>query len=725
MIGNVNNYSKMIFSDPNLQNLLRQGNVYSNLQTQSKVSAYLTNLMQAVPIIDSVYIYDNSGHRFSVGTQEWPTFMEANVKEAPWYEQALKHNGRYLLRLNGGNNDSGVSATGENDGQEVVSFIRLIRDLDDTSPLGFLVMNIKGASIAQAYANLSAPDSFQVAILDEHQRVIATNATDGKKGVPAVSDASMSAASGQEGMHEMLEANQAKLKQAFQEHPSGFITLQSGVQEYAVTYRSAGDDQWKFISMSPYRATDTRNKSMVLLALILLAVNGTVFFVSSFIISRSVIKPIHKLLRAMQKAPSGNFRKVTVELNSYEFEQLYGGYNQMIEQIDQMLKRIIQEQQTIRRAELNTLQAQIKPHFLYNTLDSITSLAMSGMNDKVCELLEALGSYYRLSVSKGRELITLHEEVEIVRNYLTIQQVRYPGVFEVQYDIDSDCERVMIPKLVLQPLVENSLYHGIRPKGGPGTIRIQAHRSKEGVILTITDDGVGMSEEEIQQVLIVDDEYLIRNLLRMRIDWEQQGMVIVGEASDAQEALDQVELLRPDIVFTDIYMPKMDGIELSRILMERYPNLKIVVVTGHDEFEYARQSVKLGISDFILKPIRASELLQVTTKLRATIEQEIGREWELIKLREEMKQSLPYLRERFVNQWLSHVVPEDELHEKARFFGIPISSSEPGLRIAVIEVERYIDICPRHLIKFMKLIKPVNRTNSAKFKESPNTIKPI
>ncbi|WJM08595.1 response regulator [Paenibacillus sp. PK1-4R] len=189
------------------------------------------------------------------------------------------------------------------------------------------------------------------------------------------------------------------------------------------------------------------------------------------------------------------------------------------------------------------------------------------------------------------------------------------------------------------------------------------------------------------KVLIVDDEYLIRNLLRMRIDWEQQGMTIVGEASDAEEALDQVELLRPDIVFTDIYMPKMDGIELSGILMERYPNLKIVVVTGHDEFEYARQSVKLGISDFILKPIRASELLQVTAKLRVAIEQEMGREYELMKLREEMKQSLPYLRERFVNQWLSEVMPEDELQEKARFFGIPISSGKPGLCIAVMEVE--------------------------------------
>ncbi|MCF7758274.1 response regulator [Paenibacillus xylanexedens] len=189
------------------------------------------------------------------------------------------------------------------------------------------------------------------------------------------------------------------------------------------------------------------------------------------------------------------------------------------------------------------------------------------------------------------------------------------------------------------------------------------------------------------KVLIVDDEYLIRNLLRMRIDWEQQGMTIIGEASDAEEALEQVELLRPDIVFTDIYMPKMDGIGLSGILMERYPNLKIVVVTGHDEFEYARQSVKLGISDFILKPIRASELLQVTAKLREAIEQEMGREYELMKLREEMKQSLPYLRERFVNQWLSDVIPEDELQEKARFFGIAISSGEPGSRIAVMEVE--------------------------------------
>ncbi|MDP9702032.1 response regulator [Paenibacillus polysaccharolyticus] len=189
------------------------------------------------------------------------------------------------------------------------------------------------------------------------------------------------------------------------------------------------------------------------------------------------------------------------------------------------------------------------------------------------------------------------------------------------------------------------------------------------------------------KVLLVDDEYLIRNLLRMRIDWQEQGMQIVGEACDAAEALEQIELLHPDIVFTDIYMPKMDGIELSGLILERYPNIKIVVVTGHDEFEYARQSVKLGISDFILKPIRATELLQVTTKLRAAIEQERGREYELTKLREEMKRSLPYLKERFVNQWLQGVLHEEEVREQLHFYRIPIAADHPQSRVAIIEVQ--------------------------------------
>lgn len=516
MIKNVSNYSKMIFSDHNLQNLLRQGDVYSNLQTQSKVSTYLYNLMQAVPIIDSVYIFDNSGHRFSVGTQELPTFMEANVEDAPWYEEAVLNEGKYILKLNG----SGVFSEESPDGN-FVSFIRLIRDLDNTSQLGVLVMNIKGESFAQAYSDLLNQNSFQIAILDEDNQIIVANST---------ADQSNTA------FQQVIEANEDTLKQQFQQSTSGVLTLNTGSQKYTLSYLSSGNDHWKFISINPDNSMDSRNKSLVLLALLLLIINGIVFFVSSFIISNSIIKPIHKLLRSMNKAPSGNFRKMNLELNSYEFEQLFMGYNDMIEQIDQMLKRIIEEQNTLRKAELNTLQAQIKPHFLYNTLDSITSLALSGLNDQVCDLIEALGSYYRLSVSKGREVITIGEEIEIVRNYLKIQKVRYQDVFEVQFDVDEDCSQVPIPKLVMQPLVENSLYHGIRPKGTSGTIWINVKKTEGGVSLSIADDGVGMSEEEIAQILRTERKGQIKSfglwgtMERLRIFYgDKDGITIESE----------------------------------------------------------------------------------------------------------------------------------------------------------------------------------------------------
>ena len=336
----------------------------------------------------------------------------------------------------------------------------------------------------------------QIAILDEKNQTIVADSTDEP---------------GRSAIFELLNTNLALLEDRFQQSDSGNLTVHLGSLKYTVTYLSGGAYNWKFVSLSPHKTMEFRNQSLVLLAFGLLLINGTIFFVSSFIISRSIIKPIQKLLRAMNRAPSGNFMKVSAERNSFEMEQLYDGYNQMIEQIDQLLKRVIEEQKTIRRAELNALQSQIKPHFLYNTLDSITSLALSGDNEQVCELIEALGTYYRLSVSKGQDVITVSEEIEMVRNYLKIQSVRYDNVFEAQFEVDRECAMIPIPKLVLQPLVENSLYHGIRPKGTKGIIRISTRSVDSAVVITISDDGVGMSKEEIEEILLTERQGQIKS----------------------------------------------------------------------------------------------------------------------------------------------------------------------------------------------------------------------
>lgn len=188
------------------------------------------------------------------------------------------------------------------------------------------------------------------------------------------------------------------------------------------------------------------------------------------------------------------------------------------------------------------------------------------------------------------------------------------------------------------------------------------------------------------KVLIVDDEYLIRNLLRMRIDWEEQGLMIVGEASNAQEALDMVDKQKPDIIFTDIYMPNINGIEFSSRVLNKYPDIKIVVVTGHDEFEYAQQSIKIGISDFILKPIRASDILHVTEKLKREIDEKRRRDIELEKLKQELEQNFPYLREKFLYQWLKGTLSIEEIYEKAEYFKYPLFYRRAAYQLAVIEI---------------------------------------
>lgn len=186
------------------------------------------------------------------------------------------------------------------------------------------------------------------------------------------------------------------------------------------------------------------------------------------------------------------------------------------------------------------------------------------------------------------------------------------------------------------------------------------------------------------RVLIVDDEYLIRNLIRRRINWEEQGLSIVGEAANAHEALDMVDELLPDIIFTDICMPFIDGIEFSGMVVEKHPDIKIVIVTGHDEFEFARKSIKLGIADFILKPIRADELLSVVKRLKAKIYEERTRDKEFEKLKNQLKRDLPYLKENFLNQWVSGMLSKEEISEKARYFQLPVGAGQ--FQIAVIKI---------------------------------------
>lgn len=191
-------------------------------------------------------------------------------------------------------------------------------------------------------------------------------------------------------------------------------------------------------------------------------------------------------------------------------------------------------------------------------------------------------------------------------------------------------------------------------------------------------------DETVLKVLIVDDERLVRELLRGCVEWERLGATIVGECAGAEEAMERLEALEPDIVITDICMPKTSGLELCAHIAERHPRVKTVILTGHEEFEYAKEGIKTGVADFILKPINDEEIARTVSALRARILSERGREEEFARLREQFRQNLPFLREKTLNELVSGTADRDRLGEKLAYFRIPLSDDE--FQVAVIEV---------------------------------------
>jgi two-component system sensor histidine kinase YesM len=238
----------------------------------------------------------------------------------------------------------------------------------------------------------------------------------------------------------------------------------------------------------------------VLIVLLLIFIMASVF-VGAFI-TRTITNPIFQLSRSMEKNKrSGELKKLDVEMPYGELNMLKGDYNSMIDHVNELIDTLVDKEKTLRRAELRVLQEQIKPHFLYNSLETIGFLALDAGADNVHEALETLGAFYRNFLSKGDREISLAREVQIVKDYLSLQKLRYGDIIEDTYDIAPDTERFVVPKLILQPLVENSIYHGIRLKGEKGLISISSRMDKGSLVVTVRDTGVGMSEEQIRKVL--------------------------------------------------------------------------------------------------------------------------------------------------------------------------------------------------------------------------------
>ena len=292
-----------------------------------------------------------------------------------------------------------------------------------------------------------------------------------------------------------------------------------------------------------------RNTSIILAALqIIITIIAIIISINGFIkVSDAIEKPISDMENLSTKLAHGDLTARIDIPHVDELDTLAANLNTMTSQIDVLIKKNMEEQKNFQKAEMKALQAQITPHFLYNTFDTIVWLAEEEKTDEVVRITKAFSQFLRISLSRGHEWITISQELDHIQNYLTIQKIRYADILNYTIDADEDLMDIKMIKLVLQPLIENAIYHGIKNKRGRGELKVSVHYSDETknfIRFVVEDNGAGFTEERLGQVRnelrtgAVDSEklssvyglYNVNKKLKLYYGDQTDGLIIESEA---------------------------------------------------------------------------------------------------------------------------------------------------------------------------------------------------
>ncbi|WP_077610534.1 sensor histidine kinase [Clostridium sp. Marseille-P2415] len=264
-----------------------------------------------------------------------------------------------------------------------------------------------------------------------------------------------------------------------------------------ITVKSIGYTGWKVVGVTPKNVVSLNSiKTRLFIVFLITLILFILALINSYISSR-ITNPIKELEKSVGILEEGDLETPVSIGGSYEIQHLGNSIKNMAKQIRVLMDDIVAEHEAKRKQEFDTLQSQINPHFLYNTLDIIVWMIENEQKAEAVKVVTALARFFRISLSKGKSIITVRDELEHVRNYLMIQHMRFKNKFSYQIDAAEECMELTCLKLVLQPLVENAIYHGMEFMDGEGEIAINVWRTGEALYLTVKDNGLGMTEEQV------------------------------------------------------------------------------------------------------------------------------------------------------------------------------------------------------------------------------------
>lgn len=284
------------------------------------------------------------------------------------------------------------------------------------------------------------------------------------------------------------------------DYQTGSFIDKIGGTNYLITFKTSTITGWKLIGVTP-ESEMTKDINMVNRIYLWLIPTIIIIILMMTIYLTTVLTNPIKELRSLMKRASENDLTINANIRTRdEIGQLANSFNKMINKIRVLMEKVVDDQLKIRKMEMKAMQELIKPHFVYNTLDSIIGLLEQNRNDDAIDLIDSLGKFFRTSLSHGREVVKVGEEIQHIRSYLSIQQFRFSNKFDYLFEIDDEIYSYKTIKLILQPLVENSIYHGVRNLDKKGLIVIKGYLKEEQIIFEILDNGEGLEETDIQYI---------------------------------------------------------------------------------------------------------------------------------------------------------------------------------------------------------------------------------
>lgn len=459
-IENYKDISRLIMIQEDVLNYLRADKVDSGIANDAKYG--IMDMLNVCKYMDSVMIFRNDGEYISTGHGVYNIDFE-RMSNIVWQYDIMSRKGGAVVMINA--ND----VVSRSDSEIVITIARAIYDINSQKKTGFLLMNMSLGMLRNVVG------------ADAHALACVSN-----KGIYLTGD---------DNLTEMFS----------KEFDSDTITHvdinTNGSTMEMLSGKRIGDSPICVLCVTSADSGVVPRDTIIALVLLPIAFLLTAFILGTFL-ARNVTEPLNDLTVAIEKNHgSGQIEKVNINLPKNEVGQLGASYNRMVDHINELVDQQIENEKNVQKAEMRVLHEQIKPHFLYNSLETISCMALDANAGDVHAALETLGGFYRNFLSKGDREIPLKREISIIQDYLSLQKLRYGEIIEDEYHIEEDTLNCMIPKLILQPLVENCIYHGIRPKGEPGVIKVTSTLEEDGIHLKVYDSGVGMTQQQIDDLL--------------------------------------------------------------------------------------------------------------------------------------------------------------------------------------------------------------------------------